>query len=68
MGRAPRKALYEAFDERPDLEFDHYLCEKLGWRSVREMRRGMAAAEYQAWSVYYARKAQQREMAMAKAG
>lgn len=51
----------------PDLEFDHYLTERLGWRSVAEMRRGMSMAEWRAWNVYYARKAQRRELAMEQA-
>ncbi|WP_433368362.1 hypothetical protein ACQPZX_41415 [Actinoplanes sp. CA-142083] len=41
--------------------------EKLGWRSVAEMRREMSAAEWQRWSIYYARKAQRRELELAKA-
>lgn len=53
-------------ETRPDLEFDHYLTERLGWRSVAQMRRGMSAAEWRAWSVYYARKAQRHELELAK--
>jgi hypothetical protein len=52
----------------PDVEFDHYLTERLGWRSVAEMRRGMSAVEWQAWWVYFARKGQRRDMELAKAG
>lgn len=59
--------LYEQFETRPDFEFDHYLTERLGWRSVAEMRRGMSSAEYRSWSVYYSRKAQRRELEMVKA-
>lgn len=47
----------------PEVEFDHYLTEKLGWRSVAEMRRGMAAAEWQLWWTYYARKGQRQQLA-----
>ena len=54
-------------ETRGDLEFDHYLCEKLGWRSVEAMRRGMSNAEWCAWSVYYSRIAQRRELARLKA-
>lgn len=61
----PTKAAYELFETRPDIEFDHILTERLGWRSVAEMRRGMSAAEYTRWGVYYARKAQRREIAQA---
>lgn len=62
----PGKALYEIFDARPDIENDHYLCEKLGWRSVEVMRREMSAREYEAWAVYYARQAQREEMRYAQ--
>lgn len=48
----------------PDLEFDHFLTERLGFRTVAEMRAVMPMAEYQAWWIYYARKAQRREMAI----
>jgi len=67
LAREPTKAAYERFEESPDLEFDHFLVEKLGWRSVAEMRRGMAAAEWLAWWVYFARKAQRQELAIAQA-
>lgn len=39
------------------------LAERLGWRSVALMRRGMSNAEWLRWWVYYARKAQQRQLA-----
>ena len=63
--REPRKVLYEIFEERSDIENDHYLCEKLGWRSVELMRRKMSAREYAAWMVFYEREAQRREMEQA---
>ena len=52
--------------ETTGLEFDHYLCEKLGWRSVALMRRGLTAAEYLSWTIYYGRKAQRAELAAAR--
>jgi hypothetical protein len=52
-------------ETRPDLEFDYYLAERLG-RSVAEMRRSVSAAEWRGWSVFYARKAQRRELELAK--
>lgn len=52
----------------PDLEFEHYLTERLGWGSVERLRRGMSQAEYVRWQVYYARKAQRQELAQAQAG
>jgi hypothetical protein len=54
--------------ETTNLEFDHYLCERLGWRSVALMRRGLSAAEYLSWDIYYRRKAQREELESAKAG
>lgn len=49
-------------DREPDVEFDYALTERLGWRSVAEMRRGMSAEEWVGWSVYYARKAQRKQL------
>lgn len=40
---------------------------KLGWRSVAEMRRGMSAAEWQRWSLYFQRRNQERELAIEQA-
>jgi hypothetical protein len=61
----PTKAIYATFETSPDQEFDHYLVEKLGWRSVAEMRRSMSAMEWLRWHVYYGRKAQRHEIAAA---
>jgi hypothetical protein len=63
----PKKVIYQEMESRPDLEFDHILTEKLGWRSVAEMRRGMSAGEWARWSIYYQRKAQRQEMELIKA-
>lgn len=46
----------------PDLEFEHYLAEKLGM-TVARLRREMTTQEFMAWGVYYGRKAQKRELA-----
>lgn len=64
----PTKALYQLFETRPDLEFDHYLTEKLGWGSVERMRRSMSAAEWLAWAVYYGREAQAKQLQAMKGG
>jgi hypothetical protein len=53
-------------ENRPDVEFDHFLVERLGWRSVAEMRAGLSGAEWLSWWVYFARKGQRRELEMAK--
>lgn len=58
----PGKATYLLM-ETTDLEFEHYLTEKLGWGSVERLRRGMSAEEFMRWSVYYGRKAQRQELA-----
>jgi hypothetical protein len=50
-------------ETNPDVEFDHYLTERLGWRSVAEMRHGMSTAEWLSWWVYYARKRQRQQLA-----
>jgi hypothetical protein len=54
-------------DQDPSLEFDHVLTEKLGWRTVGAMRRGMPNAEYRAWAVFYGRRQQRQELEQAKA-
>lgn len=54
-------------ESSPDLEFDHFLTERLGFRTVADMRALMPMAEYQAWWIYYARKAQRRELAIEQA-
>jgi hypothetical protein len=59
--------IYELMETNPDVEFDHYLVERLGWRSVAEMRRGMSMQEWRSWSMYYQRKAQRYELEMVKA-
>lgn len=61
--RVPTKAAYERFEDGPGIEFDFVLTERLGWRSVAEMRRGMPAAEWLDWWVYYARKGQRQQLA-----
>jgi hypothetical protein len=54
-------------ESRTDIEFDYVLAEKLGM-TVAEMRRRVSAAEWRGWNVYFARKAQRREIAAAQAG
>jgi hypothetical protein len=47
--------------ETSDLEFEHYLAERLGM-TVGRLRREMSQAEFMAWSVYYGRKGQRMEL------
>lgn len=49
-------------ESSPDLEFDHFLAEKLSM-TVADMRRRMSAAEWHDWGVYYARKGQRQQLA-----
>lgn len=52
-------------EANPELEFEHLLGEKLG-KTVDEIRQ-MSNEEFVRWSVYYGRKAQRRQIEMAKA-
>ena len=45
----------------PDLEFDHFLAERLGML-VADLRARVSQAEYVAWGVYYGRQAQRRQL------
>lgn len=60
----PPKAKYLEMENNPDLEFDHFLAERLR-RTVAEVRE-MDNDEYLSWCVYYGRKAQREQIAMAK--
>lgn len=63
-------AVYYWFENFEGAELEHYICEKLGWKSVEKMRAGMSNFEYLRWTIYYGRIAQRKEIAMkeAKAG
>lgn len=52
--------------ETTDLEFEHFLAERLHM-TVARLRREMGAEEFMRWGVYFGRKAQRQEMAAAKA-
>jgi hypothetical protein len=54
--------------ETTELEFEHYLTERLGLGTVADMRRRMSQAEYVTWAIYYQRKAQRIEMSRHKGG
>jgi len=57
----PPKVIYMEM-ETGDLEFEHFLAQKLTM-TVARLRLEMPAGEYIAWSVYYGRKAQREEIA-----
>lgn len=49
--------------EKTDLEFEHFLAQKLAM-TVGRMREEMSAEEYLRWSMFYQREAQRDELAM----
>lgn len=51
----------------PSTEFDFFLATKLGFRTVKQLRREMSAIEWREWYTYYRRKAQRQELAELKA-
>jgi hypothetical protein len=64
----PTKAAYLAFEADPGLEFEHFLCLKIGGMTVEEMRERMSTEEFLRWSIYYAREAQRAELKRRQAG
>lgn len=64
-GRARPRPTTKALQADGDLEFDHFLAEKLGM-SVARMREEISGAEYVRWQVYYGRQVQRREIAAKK--
>lgn len=52
--------------EETDLEFEHFLAQKLGM-TVARMREEMPSEEYMRWGVYYGRKAQREQIEAHKA-
>lgn len=54
------------FEASPETEFEYFLAQKLGM-TVAGLRADMGQREFLEWGIYYARKAQREELAMAKA-
>lgn len=52
-------------ETNPELEFEFFLAQKLS-RTVDELRQALSQQEFMQWGVFYARKAQREELAMAK--
>lgn len=52
---------YLEFEADEDLELEFYVAEQLGM-TVGALRRDMAADELVRWSIYFARKAQRRQI------
>lgn len=59
----PQRSSTKAFLSNPDLEWDFFLAQELGWGSVAAMRAGMSNDEWVAWTVFYGIKAQRIQMA-----
>jgi hypothetical protein len=57
-----RKAAYLAFENDPELEFEFFLAEQLKM-TVARLRREMSNDELLRWSVFYARRRQNEELA-----
>jgi hypothetical protein len=55
------KVAYQTLEANPELEFEHFLAEKLS-RTVTELRDSLSNEEFIRWSVYYARQAQRDEL------
>lgn len=49
-------------DAHPELEAEMYIAQKLGWKSVKKMRKGMSNFEYEKWVLYYQRIKQRQEL------
>jgi hypothetical protein len=54
------------FQDNPEIEFEYLLAQKLGM-TVARLRAEMSQGEFLEWGIYYARKAQREELAIAKA-
>lgn len=52
-------------EANPDLEFEHFLAQKLGM-TVAAMREQMSNEEFVRWDIYYRREAQRREAELLK--
>ena len=63
--REPGKATWIRLETDGAYHFDFFLAEKL--HLSLEQVRAMPLAQWHEWSIYFGRKAQQRELAMAKA-
>jgi hypothetical protein len=54
--------MYLDFETDEDLEMEYFLAAELGWGSVAALRAGMSSDEFGRWGIYYARKAQRRQI------
>lgn len=59
---ASPKAAYRALQDNPDLEFEHYLTDRLKLGTVAIMRAVMGSDEYERWKAYVGRERQREEM------
>ncbi len=61
--REPTKAIYRKFDQNNSLWWEFYLTEKLGYKTVDDLRNTMTNVEFLQWVIWYQRKEQERELA-----
>ena len=62
----PTKVAYLEIEENDDIAFEFFLGEKLG-KSIAEIRE-LDNLEFMRWGVWFARKAQQKELAQKQGG
>lgn len=65
-GRVPPKAKWIRFETDDLFHFEFFLAERLHL-TVRELRQTLDMDELVSWSVYYGRKAQQKQLAAMQA-
>jgi hypothetical protein len=65
--RVPTKAIRERL-ETTDEGFEYQLADRLKIGTVGELRRRMSSVEFEAWKVFHAIRAQQKELEQAKGG
>lgn len=63
----PPKALWMRFEEDDAFHWDFFLASKMGC-TVAELHDRLSAAEWVAWTVYWARIGQARELQRLRAG
>lgn len=67
MARGHPKEAYLEFEADSELEMEFFLADRLGM-TVARLRAEMDHDEFVRWSVYHARRAQRKELALGNAG
>lgn len=47
----------------PEVEWEMFMCLKLGWKSISRMRKGLSNMEYEKWLIFFQREKQNEELA-----